>query len=296
MKFKGIIPALVTPFTADDNVNPDAIRRVIDRLIDEKVGGLFVCGSTGEWWSMSIEERMLVAETAVDAVKGRAPVMVHVAHASTRYAVQLAQHAEKAGAQAISALPPVGGPTTAETVWDHFKAVGDNCRLPLYLYHLPQVYGDLITIEKFVEALDCMPTLAGVKFSSYRIDDLLDLRNKVGDRLNIISGCAEQLLSAIVCGAEGSICIWYNIIPRLACKIIECVEKNDIAAARGHEETLVAFGKICIGKAIGNLKMLMARRGFDCGVPRKPTPSPTPEEKEKTLVALEKTGIFEWMI
>ena len=296
MKFQGIIPALVTPFDDREEVNVNVIRAAVNRLIDEGIGGLFICGSTGEWWSLSVEERMTIAETVVETAAGRVPVMAHVGHPATRVAVQLARHAEKAGLQAVSALPPAGGPTTADTIWAHFKAIGDACGLPLYLYHLPQVYGDLITIDRFVEALDTMPTLAGAKFSSYRIDDLIDLRNKAGDRLNVISGCGEQLLSATVCGADGSICTWYNYIPRLAVKIIECVKANDIDAARRHEELLVAFGKICIGKTMGNLKRLMTRSGLDCGGPRMPTPSPTDEEWAKTLAAVEATGVLEWAI
>jgi dihydrodipicolinate synthase/N-acetylneuraminate lyase len=128
-----------------------------------------------------------------------------VGASSTHAAVQLARHAEKAGAGAISALPPVGGSFSPPAIWGHFKAIGDATSLPFYLYHLPQLYGDVITVDTLVKAMDSIPTLAGAKFSSYRIDDLIKLKVLAGGRLNLLSSCGEQLLSAAVCGAEGSI-------------------------------------------------------------------------------------------
>ena len=101
----------------------------------------------------------------------------------------------------------------------------------MYLYHLPQVYGDQITVDAFLAALDRMPTLAGAKFSSYRIDDLIELKVKAGDRLNVLSGCSEQLMSAVGAGADGSICTWYNLVPRLGKAIVAAMEANDVATA-----------------------------------------------------------------
>ena len=296
MKFEGICPAVLTPFDENDKVNYDAIGQLVDRLIDQGIGGLFVCGSTGEWWTLTQEERMKVTETAIRAADGRVKTMVHVGSTCTRFAVQLAEHAEKVGADAISALPPVGSVHNAREVWDYFKSVGDSCSLPLYLYHLPQTHGSIITVDKFIEALDTMPTLAGAKFSSYRVDDLIHVRIKAKGRLNILSGCGEQLLSGTACGADGSICTWYNLIPRLANKIHDCVLSSDIEGARKHEDILVDFAMHCIHNAIGNLKYLVTLRGIDVGRPRLPRPYPTPAEQEALLANLKPTGILDWCI
>ena len=297
MKFEGVIPALVTPFDRKtEEIDYAALAGITDRLIRQGIGGLFVCGSTGEWWAMNAEERMKVVETTLDAAAGRTKIMVHVGANSTREAIALARHAEKAGAQAISLLPPVGRPYPPAQVWEHFRAVGASCSLPLYLYHLPQVYGDLITIDTFVEAMDTMPTLRGAKFSSYRIDDLIHLKIKAQGRLNILSGCAEQLLSATVNGAEGSICSWYNFIPRLGNRIIELARQNRIAEASALQDSLVNFGMLCISNVMGNLKWLIAERGTDVGIPRRPLLPPTAEERAKLLPAIQKTGILEWAL
>jgi len=239
---------------------------------------------------------MKIAERAIEAARGRTKVMVHVGSTCTRFSVELAKHAKKAGAAAVSALPPVGGNYAPDMIWEHFRIIGEATDLPLYLYHLPQIYGEVITIGKFVDALDKMPTLAGAKFSSYRIDDMIHLKLKAGGRLNILSGCGEQLLSAMACGAEGSICTWYNLIPRLGNKIIECVKQSNIPEAIRHEDILVKYAMIVIKKHIGSLKWLVGLRGIDVGCPRMPLPSPTEQERREWLPQIKATGIMEWCI
>ena len=295
--FTGVIPALPTPFDSDEQVNHEAIAAFVERLVEvEGIDGLFVCGSTGEWWALSEEERRGVAEAAVKAVRGRVPVMIHVGTSSTGVSERLAQHAERIGADAISALPPVGRAFPAEAIWEHFRAIGAACGLPLYLYHLPQQYGDLITMDRFVAALETIPTLAGAKFSSYRIDNLIDLRTRTKGALNLISGCGEQLMSAIGAGADGSICTWYNLMPRLARKIIDCVEAGDVPGARTHEDLLVRAGKSMMGNGIGFVKRLAARSGIDLGQPRRPMPPLTDEQLAQGVARLEEAGVLSWII
>ena len=296
MKFEGIIPALVTPFNSQDEVDYAMVKKLVSALVREPIGGLFVCGSTGEWWYLTNEERMKLLEAVLETVAGRLPVMVHVGTLSTRASQTLARHAERAGASAISLLPPIGVNYTAEAIWKHFKAVADTCDLPLYLYHLPQFYGDLITVDKFIEALDTIPTLAGAKFSSYRVDDLINLKLKAKGRLNLLSGCGEQLLSATVNGAEGSICTWYNVIPRLAHEIVACVKRGDIPAASRYQDLLVEFGMICKENPIATVKRMLTHRGYEVGCPRAPMPALSNEGWAKLLPAIQTIGILDWCI
>ena len=296
MKFEGIIPAIVTPFDRNEEVDYAALGRATDRLVREGIGGLFACGSTGEWHVLSDGERMKVADKVIESAAGRTKVMVHVGASSTRSAIALARHAHKAGAQAVSVLPPIGRPYPPALIWEHFRAIGESTPLPLYLYHLPQLFGDLITIDKFIQAIDTMPTLSGAKFSSYRIDDMIHLKVKAQGRLNILSGCGEQLLSAVVNGAEGSICTWYNFLPRLGNRIIACAKTGELDEARKLQDLLVEFGALCIGYTLGNVKWLMTHRGLDVGIPRRPCMPPTAAEREKLLPLLTALGIFDWSL
>lgn len=294
--FSGVIPAMVTPYREDGRIDTEAIEQLVERLIENGVAGLFVCGSSGEWWLLTEEERMQAVEAAVKAAAGRVPVMAHIGANATGSACRLANHAEKAGADAVSALPPIGRPYPPDAVWEHFRAIADSTGLPLYLYHLPQIYGDLITMDRFVQALEEIPTLAGAKFSSYRIDDLIDIKLRAQGRLNIISGCGEQLLSAMANGADGSICTWYNIIPRLGNKIIECVKASDIPEASRHQDILVGMASELKPNALGFAKKLLTHRGVPVGNPRRPCPGMDDATFQDMLRRIEPTGVMEWVV
>ncbi len=296
MRFSGIIPALVTPFDDQDQVDGKIIESLIERLIQQGINGLFICGSTAEWWVLDAAERKRIAEIAIRTVNGRIPVMIHIGANATRDAIDLARHAEKIGADAISALPPLGRPYPSHAMWGHFQEIGASCGLPLYLYHLPQVYGELITVDRFVQACDEMPTLAGAKFSSYQINHLIELKVRVGDRLNIISGCSEQLMSTLGAGADGNICTWHNIIPRLGTAICERMAANDVEGARKLQHLLVMFGNGSCGNGIAVIKLLVSRQGFPCGPPRKPSPGFSPAEEAAYLARLPEVGIEPWFI
>ena len=296
MKFSGIIAPLITPFDGDEQVDHAAIDALVIRLLDRGIDGLFVCGGTGEWWALTEPERVAITERVIDLARGKVPVMVHVGASATGSAVRLARHAEQVGADAISALPPTGFSFSPDSVWAHFRAIADACNLPLYLYHFPQVYGDAIGIDRFIDATESMPTLAGVKFSSYRIDDLIHLHNQTRGRLNILSGCSEQLLSAMTCGAEGSICTWYNLLPRLAQQILKDLRAGELDAARAHQETLVVIAKFCGNKHLANCKSLITQCGVPVGIPRRPLPQMQSGEDEALAAGLKQRGVWDWLL
>lgn len=294
--FSGVVPALLTPFDGGEEVDYAALVAHIARLLENGIDGLFVCGTTGLWWLLSEQERMRIVEATVASCDGSIPIMVHVGSLTTRSSVRLAQHAQQCGARAISALPPVGFPYPVDAIWAYFREIAESCELPLYLYHLPQLFGDLITMDKFIAALETIPTLAGVKFSAYQIDHLLELKIKSHGRLNILSGGAEQLLSAVSCGAEGSVCSWYNFFPRLARQIMDCVEADDLSEASRLQDLLIRAVIDIRGMGQDMLWRLVAEQGIGVGRPRKPLPRISDETYRSALSELRECGIFDWCI
>lgn len=294
--FEGIIPALATPFDDRDKLNLDSATKLVERLLAAGVGGLFVCGSTGEWNTLSLDERKRYAEHVTGVVAGRVKVMVHAGAYATKDAVALARHAEGIGADAISALPPQGSRYNTDEVWTYFQEIAGNVSLPLYLYHMPQVFGDQVTMAGVIEKLAVIPNLGGLKFSSYRIDDMVKLRQQVGDRLNILSGCGEQSLSAAVCGADGFICTWYNLVPRLFVKMVEAVEAKDLDTAREWYDKAMSVTMPILPHVLGGLKWLIGLRGIACGAPRKPRADIPQEARDRLTELFTAMGAFDWMV
>ena len=136
-EFRGLFPAVITPFTAEGDVNEEAFRRVLEFNIQGGVNGFWVCGGTGESVLLEPDEVTRMAEIAVDQVRGRAKLIIHVGAITTRKATDLAKRVHRTGADAICAVPPFFYRTTRQAIVDHYRTVADAGDLPFFLYNLP---------------------------------------------------------------------------------------------------------------------------------------------------------------
>ena len=188
---EGPIPALVTPFTENGDVNVTLLQDLVEWQLAQQARGFFVAGSTGEGLLMTLRERQLVAETVVGQVRNRVPVVIQVGALATRDCVALAEGAEAAGADGVSALPPFYYTADEAGVTSHFTAIGAASRLPLYLYNFPQTTGVLVTADQFARLIEGLhersPANLYVQHNRVRSGgDLLahDRRSDQRDRLN----------------------------------------------------------------------------------------------------------------
>ena len=164
--YEGIFPAIATPMSSDGTLNETAFREVMEFNIQAGVGGFWVAGGNGESVLLSDEENMRIAEIASDQNRGRINNIMHVGAPTTERAVKLAEHAAKAGAEAICCVPPFFYRQTDEAIVEHYKAVAAAADLPFYVYNLPQSTGVEITVELMQKIQDGVPQLAGLKHSS----------------------------------------------------------------------------------------------------------------------------------
>ena len=277
----GAWPALVTPFTTQDTVNTTVLRELVDYLLEKRIGGLYVCGTTGEGIYMTSDERKLVTETAIDQVNGRVPVIAHVGCVAVGDAVELARHAQQAGADGVSSiLPPKY--TDIQSLYTYYEAIGSSApNLPLITY----IFGGPVDAVALMTELMKIPNVAGVKYTGpnmYEFRNIIELRS---DNWTVVSGMDEQCLFAAMFGSCGNIGSTLNFMPGVYREIHECVKSGDLA--RGTElqlranavtKTVISFG------FPGALKKVMGILGFDCGKPRIPN-LPFPEEKLADLKA-----------
>ena len=164
--FRGVYPAIITPMTANGDLNEVAFREVMEFNIRAGVHGFWVAGGTGESVLLDDEENMRIAEIASDQSAGRIENIMHVGAATTKRATKLAEHAAKAGVEAICCVPPFFYRQTDEAMVDHYRAVGAAANLPLFVYNLPQSTGVEITPELMSKIQDGVPQLKGLKHSA----------------------------------------------------------------------------------------------------------------------------------
>ena len=287
--FSGAWPALVTPFTAADNVNVGVLQELVEYLIDKRVGGFYVCGGTGEGLFMSPEERKLVAETVVDQVNGRVPVIAHVGSMIVGDAIELAGHAQEAGAAGISSvIPPMF--QNSESLYAYFERVGAAAPdIPLLTY----IFGGPTDAAALMRQLMDIPTVAGAKYTGpnmYEFREIVELRD---DNWSIFSGMDEQCVYAAMQGACGNIGSTLNYIPGIYREIHDNYGQGNIAKGqhlqvRANQVTRVLFS---FG-FFGALKEVMRMLGFDCGKPRLPQLPFATERRPELKAELEAIDFF----
>jgi 4-hydroxy-tetrahydrodipicolinate synthase len=162
-EFHGVLPALITPFTEDGaDVDADALAAIVDRLVDAGVGGLVPGGSTGEFTTLTGDERRAVVEVSVEAAAGRVPVVAGTGALSTRETVELSVHAERAGATAVMVVPPFYEALSWRELLAHYSAVADAISIPIMYYNLPSASGVTLTAAQLRELpVTCLKDTGG---------------------------------------------------------------------------------------------------------------------------------------
>jgi len=284
----GLVAAPHTPFASDGALAVSVVPAQIERLVADGVAGAFVCGSTGEGPSMSVGERMRLAEEWIRHRPAGFPVMVHVGGAALPDSVALARHAEEIGADAVATLPPF-----------YFKASSNDavlewCRpvaaaasgLPFLYYHLPALSGVDLPMPSFAEAaIRALPNFSGIKVSKPDLFEFQELISGFGDRLDLFWGSDETLLPALSVGAVAAVGSTYNHSAPLYRELVGAWERGDLARARALAARSVAMVRALVpGGVLPNQKALLSARGLPLGPPRAPLMS-APDGAGETLAA-----------
>lgn len=297
-RLAGLVAATFTPLRADGSLNLDLIPAMVDRLERDGVVGAYVLGSTGEGASLTARERMAVAEAYVEAARGRLRTVVQVGHNSVAEARAFAEHAQRIGADAVSAMPPsyfkpgsVGA--LAETLAEIARGAPE---LPFYYYHIPPLTGVDPDIGEFLDAAaEHVPTLAGIKFSDCRLHDLLLCQRFRAGALDVVFGVDEMLLAAVALGVRGAVGSTYGFAAPLYLRMMDAFARGDLEAARAGQAQAAEMVRVILrhcGRA--GLKAVMSLVGLDCGPYRLPQTTASAEDVARMGRALEEIGFFEW--
>ena len=288
--YEGIFPAIATPISSDGTLNETAFREVMEFNIQAGVGGFWVAGGNGESVLLSDEENMRIAEIASDQNRGRINNIMHVGAPTTERAVKLAEHAAKAGAEAICCVPPFFYRQTDEAIVEHYKAVAASADLPFYVYNLPQSTGVEITVELMQKIQDGVPQLAGLKHSSI---NFANVREWVKMDLKCFIGSSMLMVPALSIGAVGCIDGPPCAAPELWVAIWKSWQAGNINEAMNAQKKASSFTEIMreAGVHSGTKAVLTERLGIDCGSGRLPNPPLEGKRRENILQRVADLGI-----
>jgi len=299
-RFRGLIAAPFTPFNSDRSINLDVIPAYARFLRENGVSAAFVCGTTGEGLSLTLDERLAVAAKWVESSDARLPVIVHVGHTCLEDARKLTAHAAQIGAAAVSALAPMFfKPRNVDELVEWCAAVASAApTLPFYYYNIPSMTGVALPVAEFLaKAADRIPTLAGVKYTYEDFPDHNACVKAADGRFDVLFGRDELLLEGTKAGALGAVGSTYNYAAPLYLRVLAALKRGDEAEARVWQDTAIKMIALCNGTGVTHLaasKALMGMLGVECGPVRLPLAQPTDAQLTALRAKLEEIAFFDF--
>jgi len=281
-KFKGIFPALLTPFDANGNVNEKVLADLIEMNIAKGVKGFYVCGSTAEVFLLKEEERASLYRTVKDVVGNRATLIAHVGDVSTEKAQSYAAIAEKIGYDAISAVAPFYYKFSFDEIKKYYYDIVNSVSLPMLIYNFPGFSGVQLSVNEISMFLED-ERFIGVKHTSNDYFALAQFKTAFPEKV-IYNGYDEMMLAGLSMGADGGIGSTYNFMAEKFVKLMElyAANKNEQANALQNEICTI-IAALCKVGVMQAEKLVLSEMGLDFGSTRAPFIMPDAEKTKELL-------------
>jgi N-acetylneuraminate lyase len=267
--FKGIFPALLTPFREDGGINEDALRKLVSVNLAKGVAGFYVCGSTAEVFLLKPEERKRILEIVADEVKGKAAVICHVGAIGTDWSIEFARHAAALGVDALSSVPPFYYPFSPGEILDYYRDIADAVDLPMVVYNIPAFSGVTLGGER-IKALREHKNIIGIKHTSMDLYQTPSMK-RADPGLIDINGYDEIFLGGLSMGADGGIGSTYNLMAEKFTGIHRAFAAGRIDEARNLQTEANDVIRVLTGMGVfAAEKYLLGLQGIPFGSCRKP--------------------------
>ncbi len=289
MIFKGVIPALVTPMTANGQLNKPVLRQLIEALLKQGADGFYIGGATGEGIVIDAEIHRELTQEAIAIVRGRVPCIVHVARTNYHEMLGLARFAERCGAAAVSAIPPLFYKYGDDGIYNYYKGLAESVNIPVVIYNNPNT-GVTFTTQLLVR-LFSIPNLTAIKWTNYDFSSVLRLKDRVKDA-NIINGPDEMLLGGLAAGCDACIGTTYNFQLPIIKRIYNAYHAGDMETAKALQTRVCNIVDVMIAEnVIMSTKLILSRQGYDVNYPLYPMQPYTKEQEERLMKALIDAGL-----
>ena len=237
-RFRGSLPALVTPFTRDGALDEKALRELVEWQISEGSHGLVPVGTTGESPTLSHDEHKRVVEITIEVNNGRVPVVAGAGSNNTAEAIDLAQHAQKAGADALLVVTPYYNKPNQRGLKAHFSAIANSVSLPIFIYNIPGRSIIDMTPQTMGELANEHANIVGVKDATANMGRTSQQRAACGDEFIQLSGEDITALGFNAHGGTGCISVTANVAPRLCAEFQQACLDGRYADALAYQDKL----------------------------------------------------------
>ena len=268
-KFKGIFPALLTPFDGQDRVDTEVLGRLVDYNLQKGVDGFYVAGSTAEVFLLDAKERLAVMEAVSSRAGGKCTLIAHIGCISTKQAIEYAREAKEMGYDAISSVAPFYYKFSFEEIRRYYFDIVDAVDLPMLIYNFPAFSGVNLTTDNIREFL-ADDRFLGVKHTSSDFYALEQFKAGFPDKV-VYNGYDEMFLAGLSMGADGGIGSTFNFMAEKYIEIRRLFQENDMSAAQAlqREVNTILRALVEVGVMQGE-KAIMEGLGFPLGQARSP--------------------------
>lgn len=282
-KIRGAFPVLITPMTEEQQVDWGGVINNVNYFIDQGVAGIIINGSTGEFVSLTKEEKFQMVETVVKEVNGRIPVMVGTASETTKETIEYTKQAEANGADCVLIINPYYCKPKEEEIYFHFKEVAKNTNLPIMLYNNPGLSGIDMSTELMLNLGKECENITHVKESSGDIQKARDLAREGKGYLEVFCGAEELVMESYFVGATGWVSVAGNIVPKLVTDMFDYFQKGDWDKAWEINDRILPLCTFLegSGKYVQIVKRAMELNGQAGGPSRYPRLGLSAEEDQK---------------
>lgn len=284
--FKGSITALITPFK-NSEIDWSAFEKLVEWQIECGTDGLVPCGTTGESPTLSHDEHHQVVERCIKIVNGRIPVIAGAGSNSTREAIALTQHAQKAGANGALIVTPYYNKPSQEGLYQHYKAIHDATNIPIVIYNIPGRSVIDMSMDTMCRLAE-LPRIVGVKDATGDLGRPLLMKNRLGDSFCQLSGNDDTATGFLAQGGHGCISVTSNIAPSLCAKMQDAWAAGDLKTMAECRDTLAPVHKALFCETSpAPVKYAASRLGFGSDEVRLPLVPASKAAREAVDQALE---------
>jgi 1-pyrroline-4-hydroxy-2-carboxylate deaminase len=287
VNWKGVMPAVTTKFTDDDQLDLAMFEKNILAQLAAGVHGIILGGTLGEASTLLDEEKRTLVKEAVRIVDGKVPVIINIAEQTTKAAIESAKKAKEDGASGLMMLPPMRYKADDRETVTYYKAVANSTTLPIMIYNNPIDYGIEVTLDMFEELLDC-PNIEAVKESTRDLSNITRMKNRFGDKIKVLSGVDTLALESLFMGADGWVAGLVCAFPAETVAIYELAKSGRAEEAIAIYRWFLPLLELDINsKLVQNIKLAEVATGIGTENVRAPRLPLIGDERKRVLDIIE---------